>query len=308
MGYQHGMFSGLTTYRYGTPKKPEKPRQLIKGDRRAHVVDQVVALLKTWTSSPFEHEGTLRAHIRSGLCMAGHRWVLADLEAEAIVEECLRRIGAVRPSWAEGQWTHTDSLDFCSWCRGPMDEETRTRGQRFCSPHCARCALERRDYETQAGREAISRSAYRLIARAVATPRVCAFCGKDFRSDCRDARFCTPRCARRHEKGATLLQDQACLWCEATFHPANKGQECCSLSCRTHLRYRREEERLRESTRQCACCGTAFTPTKETDLYCTRRCGANMRNRAYLARRRAAHLAPPPLTAEVFDGWFAMAA
>ncbi len=305
MARKDSYWAGFGAYRYGSPKKPEKPRQLIKDDQRAHVVDQVAALLRNWTSSPFEHEGTLRASIRSALCMAGHRWVLADLEAEAIVEEGLRRIGAVRPSWAEGQWTHTDSPDFCSWCRKPLDEESCTRAQRFCSPHCARCALERRDHEIRAGRDAISRSAIRLIEKAAATPRPCTQCGKMFRSDRKEAFYCSPACV---SASLVTLEDQTCPVCETVFHPANKGQECCSLSCRTHLRYRREEERLRETTRQCACCGTAFTPTKETDLYCTRRCGANMRNRAYLARRRAARLVPPPLTAEVFDGWFAMAA
>lgn len=305
MARKDSYWAGFGAYRYGSPRKPEKPRQLIKGERRTHVVDQVVALLKTWTSSPFEHEGTLRASIRASLCLAGYRWVLADLEAEAIVGEGLRRIGAVRPSWAEGQWTHTDSPDFCSWCHKPMDEETRTRGQRFCSAHCAKCALERRDYEMQAHREAIGRSAIRLVEKARATPRTCKQCGKSFQSDRKEAFFCSPACV---SASLVLLEDQTCPVCETVFHPVNRGQECCSLKCRNHLRYKREEEELRETVRICDCCGAQFTPTKSRSIYCSPRCSRNMANRAYLARRRAARLVPPPLTAEVFDGWFAMAA
>lgn len=304
MARKDNYWAGFAAYRYGSAGKAAKPRQVIKGDRRTHVVDQVVALLKAFTSSPFQHEGALRAGIRSALCMAGHRWALADLEAEAIVAEGLRRIGAVRPSWAEGQWTHTDSPDFCSWCRKPMDDVERTRGQRFCSPHCARCALERRDYETHAGKEAISRSAYRLISKMKRPPITCVHCGKQFHSDATRARFCSNTCAMTHRWVDNTLPDKTCEHCGTLFHPLRLKQRACSLSCGRFILHADKRAALASETRTCLTCEETFTPTAKESTCCSDRCRLR---KNYLARKRAARLAPPSLTAEIFDGWFAMA-
>src|SRR3546814_953966 len=55
----------------------------------------------------FSLEGELRHRLRSSLCRQGADWILADLLAAAIVEDALRKVGAQRPTWQQGQpeWT-----------------------------------------------------------------------------------------------------------------------------------------------------------------------------------------------------------
>lgn len=55
------------------------------------------------------YEGAVTASLRSGLCLRGMGWHEADAAARDMVGEALRKAGATRPSWAEGQeaWTGT---------------------------------------------------------------------------------------------------------------------------------------------------------------------------------------------------------
>ena len=91
------------------------------------------------TSSLFGLEGPLRHGIRSDLCLQGWRWAVADATAKDVVDDALRRVGAVRPRWKEGQpeWTDAgvirDTRLRCAQCDAPLEIGQKA----FCSRRCA---------------------------------------------------------------------------------------------------------------------------------------------------------------------------
>ncbi len=289
-----GYWSGYGDYRYGE-RRPvtlagQKPKAKIQNEaKRKHLISRVIDGMRDWRCTPFENEGPMRAGLRSGFCSMGHGWGDADKEADVVISHALRRIGAVRPTWDEGQPSHTDSPDFCSWCRGPMDDEDRTRGQRFCSAECAAIAIQQRDRKSNKYMGTVLRSAVRLVTKATAPPRDCEYCGDTFRSDREDARFCSPVCVSRWQKGDLLLKDIVCQGCGKTAKPSNRGARFCSHSCASAVHHRQERERLASETRICACCGDGFAPTTESTIYCSRRCSSTAASRLHYQRNRAEH-------------------
>ena len=296
-------WSGWSDYRYGSGKKVTLA-PIFKGETRQRVVDDVTEILRGWRSTPFEHEGSLLAGLRSALCSRGHGWARADAEVRQVVAEGLRRLGAKRPTWEEGQWQHTDSPDYCSWCKAPMDEMDRTRGQRFCSAECAKNTLERRSFQTFASKDLVGRSAYRLIAKLGSKPRSCKQCDKKFQSDRPDALFCSPRCASHHQKGDALLTEIACQWCGNDFMPDNSRQRYCSHSCHGLAHHQQMREQMAKVSRICECCSETFTPSHERSIYCSKRCAGVMAKRAYSYRQKVKAQPAPSviyLTADVLD-------
>ncbi|MCO6385910.1 hypothetical protein [Aliihoeflea sp. 40Bstr573] len=118
-----------------------KPKvRKINRDKRRHLVDLVATVLKSGEASPFAFEATCRHAIRTRLCLNSWRWQEADLLAADIVEEALRRIGARRPTWAEGQPEYVQNgggalieRTRCVRCHGPLEGDHR----KFCSSICA---------------------------------------------------------------------------------------------------------------------------------------------------------------------------
>jgi hypothetical protein len=286
----HGARSGYPTFRYGekTSTKLYIPgkgssghgRDLVAGAKREHVVQRVTEELQRWKFSPFEREGACRHGLRSGFCSEGARWARADIEAERIVAEALRRTGAKRPSWDEGQRAHTQSPDFCAWCQGSMEDSEAKPGQRFCSARCARTALEHMAHKSSNYVGAVLKSAYRLIARERAPVRDCLECGNKYRND-RDTTFCSPHCANEHRR---VWQDRSCPECSTVFRPVNRDQVHCSHSCDTTVRMRMKRDELADEIRECECCAEIFQPTTDNNIYCSPRCASTMANRAYRAR------------------------
>lgn len=268
--------------RYGD--RPVTLKPIFGGQKREHLISRTMDLLKDWRLSPFEHEGAVRAGLRSGLCLQGFAWRLSDFEAASLVEAGLTRMGAERPTWEQGQPDYTDSPDFCSWCRGPLDDETRTRSQRFCSAECAALALEHRAWKSSQYPGMVLRSAFRLIAKEKAPPRTCDYCGKSFRSEREDARFCSSRCGVRWSYGDLLLKDIVCEGCGKVCKPAHRGSKCCSRSCASSVKMRKERERLADETRLCKRCGDPFTPTVEFAIHCSAECASIVAKRAWYER------------------------
>ncbi|MBL3568872.1 hypothetical protein BV509_09130 [Rhodovulum sulfidophilum] len=89
-------------------------------------------------ASLFAFEGPFRHAIRSGLCLQGWKWAAADEMAAAMVAEALRKAGAKRPSWNEGQpeWTIESGTLIertrCQRCHKPLPEDHH----KFCSDLC----------------------------------------------------------------------------------------------------------------------------------------------------------------------------
>jgi hypothetical protein len=92
------------------------------------------------TASLWGLEGPLRAGIRSDLCLQGWRWKDADALAQDVLADAFRRVGAVRPSWNEGQpeWTIEAGTLIertrCARCHKPLPEGH----YKFCGSTCKR--------------------------------------------------------------------------------------------------------------------------------------------------------------------------
>lgn len=72
-------------------------------DKQRHVVGEVVKILLNWSHSPFENEGATVAGLRSQLCVQGYGWGRSDHQARDVVATALRKVGAQRPSYDQGQ-------------------------------------------------------------------------------------------------------------------------------------------------------------------------------------------------------------
>jgi hypothetical protein len=292
-----GIVSQYADYRYGTERPVYVPgrkhRRLADRQRREQLVSRVRAILGSWTSSPFEHEAATVHGLRSAWCLAGEKWTIADLEAASIVAEALEQNRARRPSWEEGQWTYADSPDQCAWCRGPIDDEERSRRQRFCCVECAKAALQHMARKTTHHYGAILRSAIRLIDKEKAQARECEHCGRPFKTDASGQRFCSVRCAGIHLAGDRAHRDVTCEHCGTVFHQRVAGQRYCSMSCGRKATLAKEAAALAQERRTCACCGAEFSPPTKTALYCSRRCQKVMNDRKAAQRLKEAR-APQP--------------
>lgn len=107
-------------------------------DRRCHLIDVAVHILKQGEASKYEFEAFCRHDLRSRLCLEGWRWSEADTAAADVVGTALNRIGAERPTWKQGQPEYTQEgfapieRTRCVSCGDNLPEENRL----FCSRTC----------------------------------------------------------------------------------------------------------------------------------------------------------------------------
>ena len=115
--------------------------------------------------SLFGLEGTLRAGIRSDLCLQGWRWQDANDVAKLLVDEALRIARAERPSWYEGQpeWTIRERLLIertrCIKCHKPLPPENH----KFCSYLCGHAYRENQRLKRNASEDTAVRIATKSI-------------------------------------------------------------------------------------------------------------------------------------------------
>ncbi|WAJ30944.1 hypothetical protein [Antarcticirhabdus aurantiaca] len=292
-GTRNGTRSGYADYRYGSTKPVTlaapgltRPRPILKGAVREAAIAQTVETMSTWRKTPFEHEGAVRAGLRIAFVEKGTAWARSDAEAAQIVEDALRRVGAIRPSFEESQPGHALGNDFCHWCFCPIDEEDRTRGRRFCSAHCAKQGVEHMTRETTHHYGTVLRSAIRILAAEKAPPQTCKHCERSFKTDRRKQDFCSIRCANLHHVGDRALIDRSCGLCGSVFKPHSQGQRYCSQSCGQRANRRAEAEALQGEQRQCTCCGGRFQPRTPHARFCSTRCNKLSGQRAYKDRNR----------------------
>ncbi len=264
-----GGLAGWTEYRYGSTKKPTVAT-IYNARRSSEIINQLLDIVADWRLTPFENEGPCRASIRTGLVLEGHRWMVADHQAAVLLAETFKRGGHARPSWQEGQRYHANGTEYCVGCSLPLDDDAAVRGQRFCSPNCAKRFLDQREIRDRKHDDGISLKAQYLIAKRKKPSRSCVHCAKE-------------------------------------FHPTNThGQECCSYQCAAVYRYKKNAMEM--PIRQCEACGADYQPNTPKARYCSKKCGVAFRDRRYRAQRREARNNVIYLTPQIFDGWFREAA
>jgi hypothetical protein len=207
-------------------------------DRRQHVVNQIFDVLKDWRASPFENEGSCTAGLRSALCMDGHKWVLADVEAQAVVGEALRLLGAERPTWEEGQRAYSGGADYCAWCGIDIPDDVRSQrgGYSYCSKLCATRARLFNEDEHSDQKDRIGDQAYRVVRKGRSTSIICKGCGKPFQPDPanRNPKYCSHRCYTNDKR---VLPERACQQCGKGFRPRRVAPNALFCSHECHLAF-----------------------------------------------------------------------
>lgn len=237
--YQSRAFSGYGSYRYGevrpvyVPGKDKLPLVVTK-DKHLHLVELASSILATGKPTKFEHEGSCRAGLRAGFCLAGNPWEQADAAAGKIVSDALHNIRARRPTWEQGQREVTDPNDRCSWCKGPIPDELfyRPTPARYCSDVCAKSAFEQRDFERRDSSNRAYRDAQNIIAAHRQPVRACLCCGTRFRSREPTQLYCSERCANRHRPQVQAFTC-SCRCCGISFTATYENTSYCSPTCRS---------------------------------------------------------------------------
>ncbi len=259
-------------------------RAKAKGERQRHaaIVGEVVRILDCGRSSKFEYEASCRHGLRAGLCLEGKAWSAADKFAGDVVSEALRRLGAERPSWWQGQPEYADTDTSRGWCaregcgRPIPIEAGSTNGTavKYCSKLCSENAHAERQREHGARMDLASylaQQAARSRATMEARARHCEHCGRHFLSRKADRKYCSHAC---FTKAQTVHSERPCAACGKPFKPKNCGPEkgvtrYCSKDCAA------ADRRKQREARTCAHCGAAFTPKFPSDRkkFCSPACG-----------------------------------
>lgn len=257
-----------------------KPKPIIKGDRRTHVINKVMDVLSDWRLSHFENEGACRAGLRSSLCLGGNSWTASDLDAANLVAECLLLMGAERPTWDQGQPEYLIAYDECRSCRGPLplDEIEGSRKGMFCSKECATSWLTRRDFVFAGKQSKIQEAAQAVLKRESRPLRICEGCSAEYRPYSRiveDQRYCSHKC---YALARQTIPERPCPQCNKSFRPVTNSQIHCSRACA----YQRAVDRY------CPGCESPFTARSMKAVYCSDRCRARVKK---LASRPDGYLA-----------------
>src|SRR5690606_38335342 len=170
----------------------------ITGRRREALVVRVMRVLDQHNFTIFEFEGFCRHQLRSKFCLEGMSWEKADHNAAEIVGAALRRLGAKRPSWEEGQprWTERGYIFVertrCVQCGWKLPEGNKL----YCSSRC----FEAKRMERHREQRNAQRLAWRLKRR---TTHTCEQCGRDFDRYVERSRgtprFCSRACHHQHQ-------------------------------------------------------------------------------------------------------------
>lgn len=268
-------------------------RSVRMSDHAARVV-AVGAILRDWSSSPFEHEGACRHGIRAGLCLDGWSWPRADAEAARVVSEALSANGATRPTWEQGQPEWIDELTertYCAWCgkRMPPQVEPNRNGvsRKYCSKMCLQANADRKARiigEQRSWAEHVAALAARKKANWEERRRRCKHCGTVFTPNRIKQQYCSNKCAHAGMKRPNKLKYKPCKGCGEPIHPKN-GKEWCSREC--WYKHGRKPSR---PERKCAWCGETFHVRYPSDPNecCSHSCAAKLTQRRRREKREAA--------------------
>lgn len=258
-----------------------KPRQLNK-DRNRHLVETVAAILKSGEPTLFAFEASCRHGIRSSLCLQSWDWQEADIVAAEIVATALNRIGAMRPTWRQGQPEHTQDgfaaiqRRSCLHCGGIIPDERlehSTRAVLYCDPLCGnahRLARQRAAGERVSRAEHEAAMAARREKRTVEKQRDCPTCGTRFIARFWSSEYCSRECSPSVQR---VLADRSCDNCGVGFRPRNASIRFCSRRCG----YDHKSKAAGLGPRQCECCGTYYRARKQDSQFCSLSCTSKWR-------------------------------
>ncbi|MBU4529781.1 MAG: hypothetical protein KUA43_08890 [Hoeflea sp.] len=245
----------------GSRRKGEAPQRIYRGDARKEMIRRVMDLLRNWRLSPFEHEGATRTGFRTALVMEGHGWQAADDEAAALIAESFRLLGAVRPTWLQGQREYSAGHEYCLGCRGPLDEEAMTNGWRFCCDECARVTRNHRPEIYQFAVSMARSAAFYAASKEKIPERACAWCGTSFKPATLQTVTCSHACAGRVRTDA--VPERNCLACGKRFRGRSIKSKLCSIQCI------RDHDRASLPKRPCDLCGELFQPATTFNRFCS---------------------------------------
>jgi hypothetical protein len=256
----------------------KKLRAKVRGERQRHaaIVAEVTRILDCGRSSKFEYEASCRAGLRSAFCLDGRSWKFADAYAATIVKEALRRIGAMRPTWAQAQ-APDERIEryFCQRCGSEMPPERSARGARYCSKLCSWLAWSARTH-----RDRVEQHLAEQIASGGSSTRyapgqidkVCAHCARIFQTRDTIRKYCSRECASAAPPKYGLTP---CAYCGKKFLPKNSGgarlTKYCSRQC---------FNAARAIQQPCAHCGAPFQPVVKARGERTRFCSVSCANAA----------------------------
>lgn len=277
---------GYASYRYGSAAPVTLPR-IYRGEARKNMVERVKTSLRGWKLSPFENEGSTRAGARIALILKGHGWQSSDTEVAELIAEALHLMGAVRPSWEQGQREYSMGQDYCRYCRGLLDDEEIARHRKFCSTECAGLFLRTRDDDAGIKADQVRFHAYYLARTNRFPPKPCAWCGEVWQPVAADSETCSLDC--REKLHTSRLPKLRCEQCDEPFQPhKHHGRFCsrdCTIKARTALiAAKRAAER---GERVCKHCQATFPPKRVDQFYCTPRCASRASAKASKERKKA---------------------
>lgn len=183
----------------------EKPKpQRINKDRKRDLVDRIAGIMREAEPTPFAAEGPARAGIRASLCLDGWPWATADKLAADVVGGALHVVGAVRPTWDQGQpgWTEPGALpvlrERCARCGHELPDGHRL----WCSDVCAKAAKLDRQRQRWDEESYAAWKAYQAAWQARQPKQDCEGCGRSFRPKRKGQRFCRYECSVIDQRSA----------------------------------------------------------------------------------------------------------
>jgi hypothetical protein len=175
--------------------------------REAQLISAVAAILDAGRPTYFRREGMLRHNLRSGRCLEGWTWRKADDYAAHILVLAFLELRAIRPSWDEGQPEYTRTRGsgrvFCANadCQRVIDRDV-DQVARYCSEECRLRAKSKRGYDMHRAVRVNYARAQRVALRAIAEPRQCEWCAREFLpldyTGKKPQRFCSLTCRSRY--------------------------------------------------------------------------------------------------------------
>ncbi|MBB4064733.1 endogenous inhibitor of DNA gyrase (YacG/DUF329 family) [Gellertiella hungarica] len=261
----------------GTPLKALTRKM---GDElfRRHVKEASI-ILGAGTFSKFEHEGACRSGLRSALCSDGWGWSDADIIAAGITAAALKAIGAVRPTWQEGQPEYAlDGIKvvervFCKGCGVKIPEQDSERPRDYCEPRCVQAHHGR--MAAIFGRQ---RTRMELIAAWVAkrenfspSESTCERCGKMFpvKNSYRERKYCSSEYRSAVMKNPRKpIAPIPCPQCQVSFLPKTKAVKFCSRTCVAQSYV----AAARRAPKECRHCSKTFQPSVKDESFCSRDC------------------------------------
>lgn len=249
------------------------------GRWREAITLAIVKILDAGQPTKFAFEGSCRHGLRSAFCLAGRSWPESDALAAAIVAEALRRLGAERASWWQGQPEYADTDTSRGWCERndcgrpiPIDRgSTNGYSVKYCSEFCQGLEHARRQRQhgaQQSIAEYLAGCAAQSEQTLQARASDCAHCGKPFLTRQIDRKYCSHRC---FSLARTVHAECPCANCGKPFKPELTKfglSKYCSRDCADSGRIKRRPDR------ECPTCHTIFQPKYPSDRkrFCSHQC------------------------------------